>query len=63
MEIRRECRAIVADGRDVGHDDVQALYVAMDGDTLSDDVHLRALVPAVWRPTERGARARGAAAG
>lgn len=46
MEIRREGGKLVAGGRDVGEDDIHELYdVAMNGDTLSYDIHIPNAVP------------------
>ena len=46
MEIRRDGGRLVASVRDVGEDDVHALYdVAMRGDTLTYDIHLPGPVP------------------
>lgn len=46
MEIRRERGRLVAQGRDVGEDDVHTLYdVVMQGDTLRYDIHIPGPVP------------------
>lgn len=46
MEIKREGGKLLAEGRDVGEDDVHTLYdVAMHGDTLSYDIHIPNAVP------------------